>query len=171
MKKITKAPKTAKLKCPVEPRHPYAPTKPAVPQKEIEGYDNLASAELGNYDSFSYLEFLDLLKIEGKDPAKLRISIECEVEHGYYDDVTAKATIFVQEAKMVPNPSYTYMQSRYADEVKRYEQTKIKYDKDMIAYKEKLQAYKDALPAWQAYRTECDIKRLETQLKKLKKEK
>ncbi len=163
--------KTAKLskpKCPVEPRKPYAPSKPVVPQKEIEGYDKLTTIEVGNYDGFSYLEFLNLLKVEGKDPAKLHIYIECEVEHGYYDDVTAKATILVQEAKMVPNPSYTYMQSRYADEVKRYEKQKVKYDNDCITYKEKLQAYKEALPAWQAYRNELTIKNLEKQLKKLK---
>jgi hypothetical protein len=163
--------KTAKPKRPVEPQKPYAPTKPALPQKEIEGYETLSALNLGNYDSFSYNGFLEELKVEGKDASKLHIYIECEVEHGYYDDVTAKATIKITEAKMVPNPSYTYMQSRYADDMKRYEKAKAKYDKDCITYKDKLQAYKEALPAWQAYENELHIKHLEKQLKKLKKEK
>jgi len=168
--KKTKAPKIVKPKCPPEPRHPYPPTKPVAPQKEIEGYDRLTVLNISNYDAFSYNNFLEQLKVEGKDPAKLHIYIECEVEHGYYDDVTAKASIIVQEAKMISNPSYTYMQTRYADDVKRYEKAKAKYDNDIIAYKEKLQAYKEALPAWQAYRNELTIKNLEKQLKKLKKE-
>ena len=167
-KKLTKI---AKPKRPTEPQKPYAPTKPVLPQKEIEGYERLSVLNLCNYDAFSYNGFLEELKVEGKDPDKLHISIECEVERGYYDDVTAKAMIIVEEAKMIPNPSYTYMQSRYADDMKRYEKAKAKYDSDCITYKEKLQAYKDALPAWQAYENELHIKHLEKQLKKLKKEK
>ncbi len=169
MKKSTT--KIAKPKRPVEPSKPYAPTKPVVPQKEIEGYERLSVLNLSNYDSFSYNGFLEALKVQGKDPDKLHIAIECEVEYGYYDDVTAKAMIIVQEAKMIPNPSYTYIQSRHADEMKRYEKQKIKYDKDLITYKEKLQAYKEALPAWQVYENEIHIRHLEAQLKKLKKEK
>ena len=163
------------MRRPVEPQKPYKVNKPVLPEKEIMGHETIKTIEVSNYDSFTMEDFLGNFVLQGDsktfDIKKFSVQIECEVERGYYDDVTAKAKLSICENKMVKNPSYEYMSKNYAVSLKRYEKDKIKYDADMIAYKIKMEEYTKSLPAWKEQDRKHQIKFHEKELKRLKEEK
>ncbi len=154
-----------------EPTKPYAPMKPTLPAKEIEDWETLSSIEMDNSDSFSYEDFLGKFIIQADDIKAIRIFVDCEVEHGYYDDVTAKAKIRICKKKMISNPNYEWRESRLAADLKHYNKEKVKYDSDMVKYNIALKAYNAALPAMQEEDRKKSIAFHQKQLKKLQEKK
>lgn len=163
----TTLPYGGKMKEPREPYKPYPPTKPKKPEDTIEQWVPFTTVELSNYDEHSYSQFIASLDLKGRDPNKIRIQISCEVEHGYYDDVTAKASINLCELKVVKNPSLSWQLPAWERSVKSFKKEKDKYDADMKKYQEDLAAYQAALPAWEAHCKEKELKRLKKRIKQL----
>ncbi len=159
------------MKRPNQPTKPWAPgLKPEPPKKEIEDWVTIKTLELGSCDSFTFEELVGELTVT-PNMADYKIFVDCDVEHGYYDDVTAKASLKICERKMVPNPSYANMIKHYPTNLKRYETEYAKYKKDLEKYNADLKTYNDALPAWEIYEAELNIKHYTKRLKKLKEKK
>lgn len=158
------------MKHPIAPIKPHEPRKPQPPPKEVETSEHILNIDLSNYDSFSFESFMATLNdaAEGKDKSKLTINVVCEVEHGYYNDVSAKGSLNLCEKKMIPNPHIKAYEDRYKADLKAYEKDKAKYDAEMVEYEKKLKEYKDSLPAWEEYEHKKAIEFHEKQLKRLK---
>lgn len=162
-----------KPKEPILPYKPYKPTKPQLPPEEIEQTVVFFTMDLSNYDSYSFKDFQKQISSVAesfkKDHDKIVVEISCDVEHGYYDDVTAKASINFGEKKMIPNPSLKYHKDNHANNMKRYDKELALYESQMKEYENKLIEYKAALPAWEAYQHEKEIEFHQKKLEQLKK--